>query len=162
LKSVNYQNLCLHMIEILKATKEDIPAIKKVDMLSFTDDSYPVFVLIQLLDISFKYFLVAKDNNEVVGYSIGNLIAENNRGWVLSLGVNPMARGKNIGSKLTEKLIESLENSDCENIYLTVHPDNGSALKIYRKLGFKEIDRSDNYYLDNEERIVMRKDKFDN
>ncbi len=145
------------MIKISKATIENLKGIKKVDQLSFVDDSYPIFALRQYLDISAKYFLVAKENNEIIGYTIGNLIEDTNQGWILSLGVHPNARGKNIGKYLTKKLVGRLEKNNCREILLTVHPKNSSAMKIYKKNGFIEVAKSDNYYLDNEERIIMKK-----
>lgn len=146
------------MIEITQASIEDIPAVKIVDELSFSDDSYPTFVLRQFVDISSKYFLLAKNNNEVIGYVIGNLIKESNIGWVLSLGVHPKARGKNIGSTLTKALIDLIDESNCDGIYLTVHPNNVSAVRIYEKLGFKVIEKVSNYYLDNGDRLLMGRD----
>ncbi|SHJ69540.1 ribosomal-protein-alanine N-acetyltransferase [Arenibacter nanhaiticus] len=145
------------MITITKATIQDLKVVHEIETMCFKDGSYPLFVLRQLFDISEDYFLIAKEGDEVLGYVLGNLSANTNQAWILSVGVRPAARGKQIGKKLTEELIGLLENNHCKEICLTVHPKNASALHIYKKLGFVVFSASDNYYLDNDERLLMKK-----
>ncbi len=145
------------MITIRKATLDDLEAIHTIERLSFDGGGYPLFVLRQLFDVSQDYFLVAEDKNEILGYSLGNLSAKLNQGWLLSLVVLPEARGRNIGKQLTEKLITLLEYNLCREICLTVHPYNIAAINIYKRLNFEIISAYDNYYFDKEERLLMIK-----
>ena len=145
------------MINIRKAVINDLVKIKKIDALAFKNDSYPIFVLRQYFDISGDYLLVAEENNEIIGYTIGNLIAKTSQGWILSLGVHPKSRGKKIGGSLTKKLLTLLEKNNSKEVFLTVHPQNKSAIRIYQELGFEEVGKSDNYYFDEEKRIIMKK-----
>ncbi|NKI27989.1 GNAT family N-acetyltransferase [Arenibacter sp. 6A1] len=145
------------MIRIKKATLEDLKVVHEIETLCFKDGSYPLFVLRQLFDISEDYFLIAQEGDEVLGYVLGNLTANTNQGWILSVGVHPAARGRQIGKKLTQELITLLEANHCKEICLTVHPENASALQIYNKLGFETFLASDNYYLDNEGRLLMKR-----
>lgn len=145
------------MMIIRKARLEDLDSIHQIEMLSFNDGSYPKFVLRQLFDISQDYFLVAEEEDQVMGYALGNIIKNTHQGWVLSLGVHPEARGKKLGSLLTQQLMDILANGLSTEILLTVHPDNAAALKIYEALGFKATGTFDNYYNDHETRMVMKK-----
>ena len=144
-------------MHIRKATLDDLKVVHDIETLSFNDGSYPLFVLRQFFDISEDYFLVAEENGKILGYALGNLSIKDAQGWILSLGVHPEARGKEIGKALTKKLIALLENNNSKEICLTVHPDNASAIKIYNNLNFEVILDSNNYYLDGETRILMKK-----
>ncbi len=144
-------------ILIRKATLEDLKMVNTIETLCFKDGSYPLFVLRQFFDISENYFLIAEENNEILGYALGNITSKTKQSWILSLGVHPNARGKQIGKKLTKQLLQKLEENNTTATFLTVHPDNKSAIKIYEDLGFKIASISDNYYLDNHSRLVMKK-----
>ncbi|MFB9058266.1 GNAT family N-acetyltransferase [Mariniflexile ostreae] len=142
---------------IRKATLADLKRIHDIEVLSFDKGSYPLFVLRQFFDISEPYFLVAEEQNEILGYALGHLIKKSGQGWVLSMCVHPDARGHNIGKKLIKRLVEILENNLSNEICLTVHPDNFSAIKIYQNLGFEHVLTSEDYYLDHDVRLVMKK-----
>lgn len=145
------------MIAIRKANLTDIKTVHAIEKLSFKDGSYPLFVLRQFFDISEDYFLVAEEAGAILGYALGSLSTKNNQGWLLSLGVHPDARGKQIGKQLAEKVITLLEHGNCNEICLTVHPDNMAAINIYKHLNFEIVSESDNYYFDDEQRLVMVK-----
>lgn len=143
------------MITISQATLEDLEGIIAIEQHVFNTDSYPPFVVRQLFDISGHYFLVAKDQNQILGYAIGGLNTELMQGWLLSLGVHDKARGQGLGKQLTEKIIAVLKNANAKEVALTVYPENQAALNIYKNLGFKGDVVLDNYFLDHEDRIVM-------
>ncbi|MCK0125604.1 GNAT family N-acetyltransferase [Gelidibacter sp. F2691] len=145
------------MITIRKATLADLESIHEIEVLSFQEGSYPLFVLRQFYDISNDYFYVAVQHQNVVGYALGNLKKHLNQGWMLSLGVHPDCRGKKIGKLLSETLLEALEINFSSEICLTVHPDNASAIRIYEALGFENSKFYDAYFGINEPRVLMKK-----
>lgn len=150
------------MIIIRKATLKDLKKVHEIETLSFNEGSYPLFVLRQLFDIAEYYFLIAEEDDKILGYGLGSLSTKEDQGWILSLGVHPEARGKQIGKKLTKELISLLEDNNCKEICLTVHPDNASAIRIYKSFDFEIITASNNYYLDNEPRFLMKKEAVSN
>lgn len=143
------------MISIEIAQLKDLNSILEIEQTVFNTDSYPPFVIRQLFDISSDYFIIAKENNTILGYVIGGVNINEKKGWVLSLGVHKNARGKGLGKQLTEKLIALLKTKNINEIALTVYPDNNAAIKIYKDLGFTGDKILDNYFLDNEKRIIM-------
>lgn len=145
------------MITIRKATLQDLESVHQIETLSFQDGSYPLFVLRQFYDISNDYFYVAEEHQTIIGYALGNLTIDMNQGWLLSLGVHPDCRGKNIGKQLAKKLVEILEDRFSSEICLTVHPDNTSAIRIYESLGFENSTTYNAYYGENEPRLLMKK-----
>lgn len=143
------------MIEIKKAQLEDLAGIIVIEQDVFDTDRYPPFVVRQLFDISGDYFLVAKEKDKISGYALGGFNTQNKQAWILSLGVHGDARGSGLGKQLTAQLIELLKAEHAEEIALTVYPDNTSAIKIYKALGFVGDAVLDNYFFDHEARIIM-------
>lgn len=145
------------MATIRKAKIEDLKAIHDLEKESFPNGSYPLFVIRQLFDISHEYFLVAEVNQKIIGYVLGNHTKFNDQGWILSVGVHPENRRQNIAKQLIEKLITALLNSQSREICLTVHPENNSAIRLYKSLGFEVENEYKDYYLDSQPRLLMAK-----
>ncbi|EJF08377.1 GNAT family N-acetyltransferase [Pontibacter sp. BAB1700] len=97
------------MLTIRKAELRDLKAVKAIDQLLFGADSYPLFVLRQLYDITGDYLLVAETGGEVIGYMLSHLDQAKSQGWLLSLGVLPAHRGKRIGEKLMAASMAAME-----------------------------------------------------
>ncbi|GAB3201065.1 ribosomal-protein-alanine N-acetyltransferase [Pontibacter aydingkolensis] len=142
-------------LQIRPAQLQDLTAVKAVDELLFGQDTYPLFALRQLLDITGDLLLVAEFNESIIGYAIGHYNSETKTAWFLSLGVLPEFRGQSIGEKLIDSLIETVEAKGATAIYLTVDPVNKSGFRLYEKLGFVQHHSKHNYYLDGMPRIVM-------
>ncbi|OGG51826.1 MAG: hypothetical protein A3F84_29080 [Candidatus Handelsmanbacteria bacterium RIFCSPLOWO2_12_FULL_64_10] len=68
--------------------------------------------------------------------------------------VDPAFRGKGIGTKLFELLLQETDRKgvDC---FLTVDPTNESALRLYERWGFVEKTFVKGYYRSNEDRYVL-------
>ncbi len=53
--------------------------------------------------------------------------------------VNPIRRGKGYGRLLCTELVDLATQKDCQKISLNVYRSNVSAIKLYLKLGFREV-----------------------
>lgn len=82
----------------------------------------------------------AMKGDQVVGwcdvFPLGNP-RQNHRGG-LGMGILPEYRGKGIGSKLLEKVIEKAQEFGLEKIELHVYTTNEPAIALYKKFGFEE------------------------
>jgi len=65
---------------------------------------------------------------------------------VLTFAVDPARRGAGLGRMILDKHIENLERGGARLVFLEVADDNEAALKLYHRVGFKEIGRRENYY----------------
>lgn len=74
---------------------------------------------------------------------------------IMNLYVNVENRKQGIATKLMEYMFE---NERYNKIMLEVNENNLQALKLYNKLGFKEISLRDRYYGDDNA-IIMEKVK---
>lgn len=74
---------------------------------------------------------------------------------IMNLYVNVENRKQGIATKLMEYMFE---NERYNKIMLEVNENNLQALKLYNKLGFKEISLRDRYYGDDNA-IIMEKAK---
>ena len=82
---------------------------------------------------------VCEINNQIVGFSIVDLIANN----VWALFVDPNFENKGIGSKLHELMIDWYFNQKKHHIWLGTDP-NTRAEGFYRKLGWKKTGMREN------------------
>jgi GNAT superfamily N-acetyltransferase len=86
--------------------------------------------------------LVAEENGNVQATATIYLInvAIRNRPYALFEGlvVDKSARGKGIGTKFFEEMIEIAKHLNCYKIIFTSGKDRTDAHKFYEKLGFKQ------------------------
>jgi len=134
----------------------ELHIIYELEKSAFTPMNYPLFVLRQFYDLLPELFLVAVDKTDsILGYTLGGINLDNNQAWILSLAINQNYQGQGIGYSLSQKLIEKIHNKGMKNIFLTVHPENNSAIMLYKKLGFQGHEKTMDYYGDGKPRLVM-------
>ncbi len=78
---------------------------------------------------------------------------------VLKIAVTPAQRGRGIANWFLNHCFTMGAQQGANSVYLEVRLSNIAAIKLYEKLGFKEIGRRSNYYPDSkEDALVMLKD----
>ncbi len=75
-----------------------------------------------------------------------------------SFAVDPAMRGKGVGYRCLRQLLIHELNSGRTVVKLEVSERNSAALALYRKAGFKEVDRREGYYQDGTSAIRMSLD----
>jgi ribosomal-protein-alanine N-acetyltransferase len=123
-----------------------------------TFEKKEVFPKEYLLELSKKWpegFLVAKLDGEILGYIIGEKNMDS--GIIISIAVKKDLRGKGIGRKLTEKLLENFKKEGISVVFLHVREENKEAINFYRALGFKIRELVENYYSNGENAYLMEK-----
>lgn len=102
-------------------------------------------------------YLILKDN-EITGL-ISYKIREDGSVYIGGLTIKPEFQRQGIGNEAMRKLLEELERY--KKIDLVVHPENFSAIKLYKSLGFIEKSRMENHYGDGEPRLLLVLEKKD-
>ena len=139
---------CFFVREVSEA---DIPKIVEIEKSSFSDPWSEGFLFSQAS--SDNYFVVACDDNEVVGYAIlGISLCE---AELYNIAVSPEHRGKGLGDMLIENLCSFAGRNGLRQIFLEVRESNLPAISLYKKHGYVLNGRRRNYYRNPSEDAVL-------
>ena len=148
-------------MEFRKMTLNDLDQIS--NNLHDFDDFWTVGIFKNELDNPNCYYIVAIDNNEIIGFGgINNVLDECT---LNNIAVRIDKRHQNVGSQILEKLIKLSKSLNSTFITLEVNINNAYAIKLYEKFGFKNLGIRKNYYNGNTDAYIMAleyKDNFPN
>ncbi|MEM1796547.1 MAG: ribosomal protein S18-alanine N-acetyltransferase [Zestosphaera sp.] len=140
---------------VRNASLRDIEKIVKIERRSF-EYPYPITVFISALFLHPELFLVIECGGLVKGYITG-FVTTSNCCHIASIAVDPESRGVGLGKKLLTSFEERCSELKIKCLELEVSVKNERALNLYRKLGYKIIERLPNYYPDSDA-YLMRKE----
>jgi len=121
-------------------------------------DFWPLSEMKKTLDQGRSRLFFAEENGELVGaafWAFVDLDAE-----LLYVYVSEEHRGRNLGLEILSFSIDWLKEFGVKSLFLEVRPTNKSALAVYQKLGFIEVNRRKRYYPDGEDCLVMGKENI--
>ncbi len=135
---------------IRRATDRDIPAIKRLAQSSqiaahWSDQQYESILRANSLGLA-RLILVAEfaRRSDVLGFLVARHLAPE---WELeNIAVAPDMRGKGIGKRLMQELIQQANDTNSESVFLEVRESNAVARSLYLKLGFRETGQRKSYY----------------
>lgn len=140
-------------IQISKMTLDDFYQIKDV-LISDFDDFWNVNTLEQELTNENSHYLVAKIENQIVGFAgIKSVLDEAD---IMNIVTKKDKRNLGIGSALLEKLLNVAKEKEIKKITLEVNESNISAIHLYKNFGFKEISIRENYYNKTDNALIMQ------
>ncbi|WP_297480214.1 N-acetyltransferase [uncultured Photobacterium sp.] len=144
-------------ITIGVAKKEDLYAVYQLEQHLFGDHGYPDFFIRQAYDCWPAGLLVAREQNNVIGYVLcapqfNGISLKAIDGWILALAVDSSVQGRGVGKKLMQEAMAAL--TGCEKLWLTVHPDN-HAKNLYQQLGFTDVEQESDYFGLAQPRVKM-------
>ena len=144
-------------IVIRECRETELREVAEIERLCFRNP-YPLQLLAMLRALYPELFLVAIVENHVVGY-VSAVVRQEGVGHIVSLCVHPAYRRKGIGIALMEEIERRLRNifGICK-FRLEVRVSNAPAINLYRKLGYRIINRIEQYYHDGEDAYLMMKD----
>ena len=74
---------------------------------------------------------------------------------VLKIAVTPAQRGRGLAKWFLNHCFTMAAQQGANSVYLEVRLSNIAAIKLYEKLGFREIGRRPNYYPDSKEDALV-------
>lgn len=86
-----------------------------------------------------SYFLLSDENNEILG--CGMCVLESEYIGLFDIVTTEKYRNRGYGNKLIQNILQWGKDNGAKYAYLQVMLNNAPALKLYSKLGFKEIYR---------------------
>lgn len=145
-------------ITIESATLQHLHQLYEIEKESFEKEAFSKQQIAHLLTNRNSIGLIAKENDQIVGFVIGMIYVERNSltGHILTIDVSPTCRRKGIGSKLLREIEEIFKKNKVQACRLEVRENNVAALNLYQKFGYKKIGRLKNFYGDADG-IYLRK-----
>jgi ribosomal-protein-alanine acetyltransferase len=135
--------------------QRDLDGILRVEQASFGSDAYDRKLFAEYSHTSEGLFLVAESGGRVRGYSLTQASGE--RAELVSIAVDPPARGKGAASALLRSTIRRLRRRKIERLSLMVRLTNTVARAFYEKYGFTKVRIVRGYYEDGGDGCVMRR-----
>ena len=135
-------------VRVERAEPKDLDEIYEIEVKCFGRESYSKWIYRWLLKDERTIFLKAIRNDTILGFIVGRVERSGKRlvGRIYTLNVRPKLRGKGIGKLLMKIIEESFKREGCEEIILEVAVDNLPALNLYRRMGYRFVEKLENYY----------------
>lgn len=147
---------------IRKFRPEDLNQVMYINQVCLPEN-YSSYFFIDLYANFPETFIVAEEDNKVVGYIMCRIeggfsgFSLTKRGHVISIAVLPGYRRKGIGETLLREALKAMVNYyGVKECYLEVRVSNSPAINLYKKIGFKIEKTIRGYYADGEDAYLMR------
>ena len=133
----------------------DLDRIQEIERASFGKDAYDRNLFAEYLHKCGELFLVAERDRRICGYAITCTRADGSSAELISIAVDPAARGKGAASVLMQSTLRRLRRRGIPRVSLMVKVTNDPARRFYEKWGFTRLRRIKEYYEDAQDGIRM-------
>lgn len=137
---------------ILDAAVRHLPQLEQLERVCFSVPWTEEQLRAQLPDDR-HVFLVAERSGEVLGY-VG-LMYVLDEGYISNVAVSPACRRRGIGEALIAALTQRAEWLGLAFLTLEARASNVPAIRLYEKMGFRQVGRRKNYYQRPEEDAML-------
>jgi ribosomal-protein-alanine N-acetyltransferase len=141
------------VIDFRYASEFDLPQIKAIEQLT---SPYPWSD--QLLSESLNKLLVITHKQEIIGYAVVAMVAQ--QAELHLIAIHPESQSQGYGQLLLSLVIESMPDS-IDSFFLEVRVSNCRAIRLYQRLGFVQIGERKDYYrngMGTEDAIIMARE----
>lgn len=133
---------------------QDLNSLRRLENECFTDDAWPIWDLIGVLTFPGIIRLKAVVKDEMAGFIAADLHKNENRGWILTLGV--FNKYRRIG--IARALLQACEKKiTLPVVRLTVRVGNEAAIRLYLSAGYQKVGEWPNYYSNGVDGFVFEK-----
>ncbi len=151
--------------KLRKFVPDDLQGVMQINRVCLPEN-YTDFFFVDLHQRFPETFIVAEENNKLVGYimcrievglsnyGFGGLVR---KGHVVSIAVIPENRRKGVAQALINRALEGMAYYKAKQCFLEVRVTNDTATSLYKKLGFEVTRTINGYYSDGEDAYVMTK-----
>ncbi len=146
-------------IVVRQATLGDLDTLWRIERECFSAEAFPKEYIAYLLGASAGVSLVAQVDREIAGFIMG-LVYKDKKGrvgHVCTVNVLARHRRRGVASRLLDELERIFMERDVTACFLEVRMDNMAAQRLYRRHGYKELERLQDYYGRGVHGIRLRK-----
>ncbi len=142
-----------YVMEIVKMNSEDVSTVCEIENMIFSKP-WSMKSFLDSIHDNKNLYLVAKDGDEIVAYC--GLWGIMDEGHITNVAVKENYRGKGIGKKMLNKLLELGKEKGLVAFTLEVRIGNVAAINLYKNLGFIDAGVRKNFYEDPvEDGLIM-------
>lgn len=141
-------------IRLSPASLWDLSAIRVIERVTFSQDSWPLLEMIGVLTFSSVERWKAEDGERLVGFVAADIRKSQNLAWIATIAVDPGYRRQGLGNRLMEK-VEGLVG--VKHMRLSARASNTAAIQLYQRRGYEQVDVWPGYYSGIEDAVVMEK-----
>ena len=100
----------------------------------------------------------AMSGQNLAGFILSRLVT--GEAEILSVAVGAARRGKGLARRLLDLHLRRLAGLGVRTVFLEVEEANNSALRLYRRAGFRQVGRREGYYQESKgaAALVLRRD----
>ncbi len=135
-----------HNIQLRLATMQDLDALENIELECFENDRLSRRRISYWIKAAHGILVLAQKADQVLGYGLVILRNGSRSGRLYSLALLAKARGQNIAQALLLKLEELTITEQRLFMRLEVAQDNLTAIKMYKKLGYRKFGIYHQYY----------------
>jgi ribosomal-protein-alanine N-acetyltransferase len=99
------------------------------------------------------FFVAEVPSGTIVGYCVAS--EDGDSAHLISIGVLREYRRRRVGTALIQALLENV-SPKVRELRLEVKQGNAEAIKLYKDLGFRQVNLIENYYEDGSPALKMR------
>ena len=121
----------------------DLDEIKDI-LVSDFDDFWTYSILKDELNSSSSHYIVAKLNNEIVGFGGIKIVLDS--ADIMNIVVKKNFRNLGIGTSILNEIIALCSSLNLSSITLEVRKDNEYAISLYKNFGFETLGVRKKYY----------------
>lgn len=143
-------------MELIPMNPSHVAQVAALERVCFTDPWSEASVAGELAN-ELSLWLVAVEGETVLGYVGSQTVLDSTD--ILNVAVSPDHRGCGIGRALLTELEQRLRQQGVTEVLLEVRPSNAPAIALYTSLGFIQVGRRPNYYLNpREDALILKKE----
>jgi len=142
-------------IIIRRFAPDDLLPVIDVEKNVYGSAAYLPLFLRQLVDLFPSLIWVAEADSKVVGHICGAVGEDSETGWLINVGVLARYRRQGVGYRLMRQCADQLLALGVTRIMGTAEVENGPMIRLYERLGFREVGRGSDYYGDGRERLIV-------
>jgi ribosomal-protein-alanine N-acetyltransferase len=146
-------------ITIQHASLKDLENLYKIEKECFTHEAFSKEQIAYFLKAPNAISLLAQVNSDIAGFIMG-LIEQYRKtriGHIYTIDVAPKYRRMGVGLKLLEEIEKAFTEKGAKECFLEVRINNLAARKLYRKHGYTELAKLNNYYARGIHGIQLKK-----
>ena len=144
----------MNEVVIRKMRTPDVARVMQIELATFTMP-WSEATFRGLLRRTDSDLYVAEVGDAIAGYSVFWAVMD--QGELGNVAVAEEFRGRGIGHKLIETVLDRAAERGVREVFLEVRKSNASAQNLYKAFGFSEVGKRKNYYLQPvEDALVMK------